>query len=667
MCKRSVIWVGILVFSLLSNLSAYCQSGTDQVSEKYNPVYHFYPSIDPSGLFYHGGQYFLNWGSATSKDLVHWKITEFGLDRNNMTNGLFGKDRIENPFGANSPFLNAVISMMSGTVVIDWNNSSGLGFNGEPPLVAVQGEVSFSNDTAKSWKKASKPLLIQNSSGTHRDPIVFWYEPGKQWIMVMPWCEIQEIRFFSSKNLVDWKYESKFGPWGASGGQWECVEFFPLPVDNDPLRIKWVLVISVQPRNGQYFIGDFDGKRFTLDKDFKKYLSYDRYLPSGEMLFDFERSIDDWKIEGTAFNDNPTIEEGVNGKEGVRSIKSNPAETGKITSPEFTITKNYIDFLIGGGNSPGNECINLVVDGKIVRTQTGNGGNAHVNWTGWDVTEFRDQKARIEIIDNLGASNWMEKAYIYCDAILLSDELPKPPYKEYNQGWEKAFWIDWGADFYAVRAWRNYAPGEKRIIWAGWMGNWKYINEPVLGNFSISRNVELKTFPEGIRLIQNPIEELKTLRNSHKTAYEYSFEGIWKPKKFSPAKNSYELIVEFENISAKEFGLKLCVGHNEQTIIGYKVPEEELYVDRLNSGYDDFSSLFPEVNAGPLRNRNNTVELHIFIDKCSIEVFGNNGETVISSKIYPDSSSLGIELFSNFGKVKVKSLDLWDLGSIILY
>ena len=105
----------------------------------------------------------------------------------------------------------------------------------------------------------------------------------------------------------------------------------------------------------------------------------------------------------------------------------------------------------------------------------------------------------------------------------------------------------------------------------------------------------------------------------------------------------------------------------EQTVVGYKVPKEELYVDRRNSGYDDFSTIFPGINAGPLKNRNNTVKFQIFVDKCSIEVFGNNGETVISSKIYPDSSSLEIELFSNLGKVKVKSLEIWELNSIHLY
>ena len=145
-------------------------------------------------------------------------------------------------------------------------------------------------------------------------------------------------------------------------------------------------------------------------------------------------------------------------------------------------------------------------------------------------------------------------------------------------------------------------------------------------------------------------------------AEQNTFEGIWQPKKFLPTKNAYELIVEFENISAEEFGLNLCIGENEKTVVGYNASKEELYVDRRNSGYDEFSKVFPGISKGPLKNRTNTIKLHIFIDKCSIEVFGNDGETVISSKIYPDTSSTGIDLFSNNGKVKVKSLELWELG-----
>jgi fructan beta-fructosidase len=667
--KRNEAVIRILILLMfLGNVRVCGQGVSAPVQEKYNPEYHFYPSFDPTGLFYYGGQYFLNWGAAASKDFVNWEVTNYGLERSKM----FGRIRSG---GQNAPSQSKpqVISGMSGTVVVDWNNSSGLGKNGAPPLIALQMDwqrkgIAYSVDTAKTWIRYEKPAVIPNSSGTFRDPKVFWYEPDKKWIMVLGWSEIQEVRFFSSKNLVDWEYMSKFGPWGAVNGQWECVDFFPLAVDGDKSDIKWVLEVSLQPRNGEYFIGEFDGRKFILDKDFIKELSYDKYMPVGEMLFDFERGIDEWIMEGDAFIACPTVEEESNGKEGYRSIKSSGPGKGKIVSPDFMISKNFINFLVGGGYYPAQECVNLLIDGKVVRSQTGNSGNAHLNWTGWDVTEFRGKNARIEVVDDIAGGGISAKGYIYCDAIMQGDELPKTPYKEYNPGWEKAFWVDWGPDFYAVRLWNNYAPEEKRNVWVGWMGIWTYaFSEPVPGLLSVPRNLELKTFEEGIRLIQNPVKELESLRTSHKRAEENTFEGIWQPGKFIPSKNSYELMLEVENISASEFGLNLCIGENEKTVVGYNVSSEELYVDRRSSGYDEFSQVFPGICKGPLKNRTKTIKLHIFVDKCSIEVFGNDGETTISSKIYPDSKSTGINLFSNNGKVRIKSLELWELGSIDLY
>ena len=65
----------------------YNQDGTMKKYEMYNSAYHFYPSIGPTGVFYYAGLYFLNWDSATSKDLLHWKITDFRPERNEMTLG----------------------------------------------------------------------------------------------------------------------------------------------------------------------------------------------------------------------------------------------------------------------------------------------------------------------------------------------------------------------------------------------------------------------------------------------------------------------------------------------------------------------------------------------------------------------------------------------------
>jgi sucrose-6-phosphate hydrolase SacC (GH32 family) len=58
------------------------------------------------------------------------------------------------------------------------------------------------------------------------------------------------------------------------------------------------------------------------------------------------------------------------------------------------------------------------------------------------------------------------------------------------------------------------------------------------------------------------------------------------------------------------------------------------------------------------------VKLHIFLDRSSLEVFVNDGEVVLTDRIYPSRGSDGIELYSDGPKSQVLSLSIWKLGSI---
>jgi fructan beta-fructosidase len=662
-----------LIFCITISTFLYAQQGAGQREEykKYNPAYHYYPSGDPTGLFYFNGQYFNQWGAATSTDFVHWKLTQATLDRNKTARILRDttipkavRDSIQKR-QTQSARLGG-----SGTIVVDWNNTSGFGKNGQPPLISMFHNgvppwstqvvgIAYSNDTAKTWTRYEKFPVLDINSREFRDPKVFWYEPSKKWIMVIGWAEGPKVKFFSSSNLKDWELMSDFGPWGSVNGVWECADFFQLPVDGDPSKMKWVLAISVQPQNCQYFIGDFDGTRFVLDPSYVQALQYDTYLPKGQVVFDFEHGIDDWKMEGDAFYESPAKQAlfqqgaimGQIGKFFVNSFHKQGAGLGKITSPSFTISKNYLSFLVAGNYNPDNLSVNLLIDGKAVRSQTGNNSGG-MRWKYFDVTELRGKNAQVEILDK--ATN----GTISADQFMLTDE---PAYT----GQEKAFWADYGADFFAVRSWNNYAESEKRKIWIGWMGSWRYGGtEPVRGIQTIPRELQLKTFTEGVRLTQTPIKELESLRGTEKKVENQVVEGSWIPTSVQPSKNRYELLVEFENQNAAEFGLQLCVGNNQKTTVSYSVKNQALTLDRTNSGLDNVISLFKESNSGPLPYRSKTVRLHIFIDNSSIEVFGNSGETVLSSKIYPDPGSLGIEVFSKQGKVKITSLKMWELATV---
>ncbi len=130
------------------------------------------------------------------------------------------------------------------------------------------------------------------------------------------------------------------------------------------------------------------------------------------LIADFEAAdYGDWKVEGEAFGKAPAKGTlggqmevtGFEGKGLVNSFLGGDKPTGKLTSPEFTIERDYIKFLIGGGAHKGKTCINLLIDGKVVLTATGPnlqpGGSEFLNWENWDVKQYQGKKAVLQIVD----------------------------------------------------------------------------------------------------------------------------------------------------------------------------------------------------------------------------------------------------------------------------
>ena len=148
------------------------------------------------------------------------------------------------------------------------------------------------------------------------------------------------------------------------------------------------------------------------------------------ILADFEgNDYGGWTATGTAFGAGPAPgtlpnQMAVSGYKGhglANSYHGGDGSTGTLTSPAFTIQRAYIDFLIGGGKNEGKTCLNLLIDGKIVRTETGPndrpGGSEALAWKGWDVSEFEGKIATIEIVD-LAKGGW---GHICVDQITASD------------------------------------------------------------------------------------------------------------------------------------------------------------------------------------------------------------------------------------------------------
>ena len=357
--------------------------------EQYRPYLHFSPERnwmnDPNGLVYEDGTWHLyfqhnphgtrwgnmSWGHATSTDLVHWEEQPLAIPQTFDENGV------------------AIEDIFSGSVVVDEQNTSGFGTDDNPPMVAIYTSaytpahpthagiqaqsLAYSNDHGLTWTKYDGNPVLDRGSANFRDPKVFRYtdpDTGESyWVMVAVEALRYQVVLSRSDDLKTWTHLSDFGPANATGGIWECPDLFPLAVDGDPANTKWVLVVNLNPGSvaggsgGQYFVGEFDGTTFTSESTVS-----DAALPPGDVFAGFNGGdYEGWTVENEPGNqangpwtDAPASGtlEGQNAVGGfvgaglVNGFADHDWPVGSMESPTFTIARDHVNLLVGGGNHP---------------------------------------------------------------------------------------------------------------------------------------------------------------------------------------------------------------------------------------------------------------------------------------------------------------------------
>ena len=127
--------------------------------------------------------------------------------------------------------------------------------------------------------------------------------------------------------------------------------------------------------------------------------------------------------------------------------------------------------------------------------------------------------------------------------------------------------------------------------------------------------------------------------------------------------DTLEIEAELAPGDAKEMGLRLRKGAGEETVLGFTPENKEVFVDRTRSGEVAFAPEFSGRHKASV-GQGSRLKLHVFLDRSSLEVFVNDGERVVTDRIYPSLSSDGIELYSDSDKSRVLSLTIWKLGSV---
>ena len=240
--------------------------------ERFRPVYHHTPQYgwmnDPNGMFYKDGVWHLyyqwnpygsqwenmTWGHSTSRDLIHWEAQPTALEMD---------------------WLGSIFSgscVVKGDEVVAMYTSAGH---------HQTQSLAFSKDGGRTFRKyAGNPVLTTSDVADFRDPRPFWNEDIGAWNLIL--AAGQEMRIYSSKDLKEWKYESSFGKgYGNHSGVWECPDLFKVKSEEVNSE-KWVLICNINPGGPfggsatQYFVGQFDGRKFTCESMPKvtKWLDY---------------------------------------------------------------------------------------------------------------------------------------------------------------------------------------------------------------------------------------------------------------------------------------------------------------------------------------------------------------------------------------------------------
>lgn len=237
-------------------------------------------------------------------------------------------------------------------------------------------------------------------------------------------------------------------------------------------------------------------------------------------------------------------------------------------------------------------------------------------------------------------------------------------FKDDNDG-KKVGVLNYGDAYYAAIAWRD-APQNKKIL-LGWLQNGGRETYPWKGQMSIPHDLSLKATENGIELIQEPSSVVT------KSLARYATEKALLTKNLSINNtrinlnkerpftgNAYWLEAEFELGAATKVGFNIVENPDvtKNVIVGYDAVNQQIFLD-CNTSETNVKSRRNQMQIAPMKAVGGIVKLQILVDNSSLEVFGNGGEKVISTMIYPDVNATNLSVFAE-GKGVLKNLKIWD-------
>ena len=227
-------------------------------------------------------------------------------------------------------------------------------------------------------------------------------------------------------------------------------------------------------------------------------------------------------------------------------------------------------------------------------------------------------------------------------------------------------WLDHGKDHYATVSWSDAPDGRRTVI--GWMSNWQYAAEVPTKQFrsanTLPREMQLFRDTDGELYVASvPSPELEALRASTFRKPSSMSAGKKERKINLPTANDgiCEILLTVDPRKASDVIMTLANNAGEHVTITYDVDAQTLAFDRRKSGVTDFSQDFPAVTVTPVHSRDGLLNLRMFVDRASIELFANSGRAVMTNLVFPTSPYSTMTVKAVGGNARISDLTVYSL------
>lgn len=226
-------------------------------------------------------------------------------------------------------------------------------------------------------------------------------------------------------------------------------------------------------------------------------------------------------------------------------------------------------------------------------------------------------------------------------------------------------WMDFGKDHYATVTWSD-APDNRRVA-LGWMSNWEYANDVPTMQFrsanTVPRDLYLFNGPDGdTYLASAPSPELLKIRGKV-TAGSGRFSTSASGKNFNLPKShdgACEITATIEAKKGAKVNLTLSNKDGEKVVITYNESDHTLSFDRMHGTFESIHHDFPAITVAPTFETDGRVKLDIFVDRSSIEVFANDGKSVMTNLVFPEAPFTTLSV-SGTGTASVTDLKVYEI------